>query len=713
MDGNRFDDLTRAVASGSSRRSVLRGRIGGAAGALAATRGGGPARAAGAKTVVCHRTTSATNPWETLRVGADELALHRAHPGDAIAPDFATDPNHCGGCGRVCPAGQVCEGSRCRAGCRIGGAFVAPGADRPGNFCQSCQPAVSTADWSPKPNNTGCNDGDACTQTDTCQAGFCVGSNPVDCTASDQCHDIGTCNPATGLCSDPIKPNGTGCNDGNACTQTDTCQNGSCIGANPVVCTASDQCHDAGVCDPRTGVCSNPAKADGAACDDGDACTTTSCQAGFCTVTARVACTPIDQCHDAGVCNPANGTCSNPTKADTTPCTDGNACTTGDQCVGGICRPGTPVDCSSLNTACLEGYCANGACATRPRNEGGACGDPSGDPCNPSFCRSGVCTEEPVVCADLGACQYSFCMGGSCQTVDIDGGSCGPSTECSDQVCSFGSCQTVRANDGQTCGIPTGNACTQRVCRDTSCVVEDIRGGCPGGVCFEGGCCLGGVEGFDPCNPHESGICCATEPCCGGGCCPDRQCMIDEDDGQIFCCGGNGTTICGDTCCASGSANPECVDFNGGKICSRRATVCKADDGVTDVVCNDACCNGRCCPSGTFCTNNGCQATGVACTTNAECQAKGYDNCAGVESEFVFPEGGGEPSLVPVANSGTCCVSGRTASTGNPNPPTGAVDYCCSAGEYACGKSCASYRDKSCMVGDSLCQCSYRITRPR
>ena len=50
-----------------------------------------------------------------------------------------------------------------------------------------------------------------------------------------------------------------------------------------VTCTASDQCHDAGVCDPATGICSNPVKADGATCSDGDACTVNdTCEAGSC-----------------------------------------------------------------------------------------------------------------------------------------------------------------------------------------------------------------------------------------------------------------------------------------------------------------------------------------------------------------------------------------------------------------------------------------------
>ena len=59
-------------------------------------------------------------------------------------------------------------------------------------------------------------------------------------------------------CSNPTKADGTPCNDGNACTQTDTCQAGTCTGANPVTCAAPDQCHDAGTCNPATGVCSNP-----------------------------------------------------------------------------------------------------------------------------------------------------------------------------------------------------------------------------------------------------------------------------------------------------------------------------------------------------------------------------------------------------------------------------------------------------------------------
>ena len=79
-----------------------------------------------------------------------------------------------------------------------------------------------------------------------------TGASPVVCTALDQCHVVGTCNPTTGACSNPNKADGVACDDGDACTQTDTCQSGICSGSNPVVCTASDPCHVAGTCPPST-----------------------------------------------------------------------------------------------------------------------------------------------------------------------------------------------------------------------------------------------------------------------------------------------------------------------------------------------------------------------------------------------------------------------------------------------------------------------------
>ncbi|HXU04886.1 MAG TPA: LamG-like jellyroll fold domain-containing protein, partial [Polyangia bacterium] len=77
------------------------------------------------------------------------------------------------------------------------------------------------------PDGSACTDNNLCTQTDACQAGVCVGSNPLVCTTPNSCHETATCVPASG-CVSLNKPNGTACNDGNLCTQSETCQSGTC-----------------------------------------------------------------------------------------------------------------------------------------------------------------------------------------------------------------------------------------------------------------------------------------------------------------------------------------------------------------------------------------------------------------------------------------------------------------------------------------------------
>ena len=133
-------------------------------------------------------------------------------------------------------------------------------------------------------NGTSCNDGDACTTGDTCLSGVCTAGTPRICAASDQCHTAGICAPATGACSNPTAADGSSCSDNNACTTGDSCQGGTCRSGSPKVCVASDQCHAAGTCAPATGLCSNPARPDGTVCDDENRCSTgDACLAGACT----------------------------------------------------------------------------------------------------------------------------------------------------------------------------------------------------------------------------------------------------------------------------------------------------------------------------------------------------------------------------------------------------------------------------------------------
>jgi hypothetical protein len=118
--------------------------------------------------------------------------------------------------------------------------------------------------------------GDPCGAVEDCPSGYCVDGvccdTPCDTGVCDACSQAlgasvsGTCEILTGM----------PCDDGDACTQADACQAGTCASGAPVTCTPSSECHAAGTCDPATGACSEVLKDDGASCEGG------TCKAGEC-----------------------------------------------------------------------------------------------------------------------------------------------------------------------------------------------------------------------------------------------------------------------------------------------------------------------------------------------------------------------------------------------------------------------------------------------
>ena len=85
--------------------------------------------------------------------------------------------------------------------------------------------------------------------------GVCAGTTTV-CTALDQCHVAGTCDPTTGVCGNPTAADGTFCGDAEAaCVKQDTCVSGAC--------------QDNGFKDATT-ACGDPSNS---ACDHPDHCT--------------------------------------------------------------------------------------------------------------------------------------------------------------------------------------------------------------------------------------------------------------------------------------------------------------------------------------------------------------------------------------------------------------------------------------------------------
>jgi hypothetical protein len=280
----------------------------------------------------------------------------------------------------------------------------------------TCDHATGVCSNPIKTNGTTCNDGNANTAGDVCTNGICAGVDHcigVTCPLPDQCHTAGVCNHATGVCSNPIKTNGTTCNDGNPSTAGDVCTNGVCAGVDHcinVTCAALDQCHVVGTCDHATG-CSNPIKTNGTTCNDGNPNTAGDvCTNGVCAGVDHclgVTCTALDQCHVVGTCDHATG-CSNPNKADGTICNDGNASTAGDVCTKGVCAGVDPcigVTCAALDQCHVVGTCdhSTGVCSNPAAPDATPCDD--GSKCTTGdTCLAGTCVGTPVVC-DSSTCD--------------------------------------------------------------------------------------------------------------------------------------------------------------------------------------------------------------------------------------------------------------------------------------------------------------------
>ena len=142
-------------------------------------------------------------------------------------------------------------------------------------------------------NTAACTDGNACTLNDTCSGGACVGGAPQACDDGDAC-TANNCNTGTGQCEYPAivcndnntctddgchpatgcvyTANNNPCTDNSVCTTPDVCQNGVCVGQNPVVCTPDANVCTTEACNPATGSCASTNNTN--ACDDGNACTT-------------------------------------------------------------------------------------------------------------------------------------------------------------------------------------------------------------------------------------------------------------------------------------------------------------------------------------------------------------------------------------------------------------------------------------------------------
>ncbi len=599
----------------------------------------------------------------------------------------------------ACGDGNACNGAeRCDASgqCVAG---TAPVIDD-GNACtvDSCVPTTGVVHANAA-DGTSCGDGNACTASDKCVAGTCQGTAVV-CAALDACHVAGSCAPATGQCSNPLRPAGASCSDGNACNGAEACNaSGQCLaGTSPTVddnnpCTVDScdsalgvrhvaaalgtACDDASVCNGRE-ACDGGGQCQGGAVptvDDGNPCTTDSCNAisGVTHVprTVGASCSNNDACDGVETCS-ASGSCvasSAPALDDSNPCTvdscdpvqgvrhepatAGLACSIGACTAVGACNDagscvgGAPIDVDDGNPCTIDTCDEPGGVKHTPAAAGTACSD--GNACNGAETCSaqGACAAgtAPAI-DDQNPCTIDSCdaVTGVLHAPAPLGQACDDATVCNGrETCNgAGAC-----SPGAAPTVDDGNDCTADTCDPISGVAHlPWQTGFP---CADDDAC----NGEESCN--GAGQCVAgappmvddSNPCTADSCDPDRGAQHVPVAAGVVC---SEATPChaASACGASGQClqgAPTSVDD--GNPCT--ADSCSVSAGVVHapVAIGTSCSNGNACDGAEQCSASGSCVAGPPPTTDDgnPCTADSCDATAGVVH-------------APVA-AGTSCADGN------------------------------------------------------
>jgi hypothetical protein len=316
-------------------------------------------------------------------------------PADCAGPDDACKARTCvaGKCGHAFTAAGTALPVQIAGDCKHGvcdGNGVAilqdDGEDLPddSNACTDDVCTAGVASHSPQAQGTTCGGALVCDA-----AGTCVGCNTAaDCAGTDDECKVRTC--VGGACGVAFTAVGTLV----AAQTAGDCLKATCDGSGQIASVADSADlppDDGNACTDEAcnaGAPSHPARANGLACTDGDACTVAdTCQAGTCASGPPVICAAVDQCHAAGTCNPVDGTCSNPNRANGSSCNDGVACTQADVCTAGACNGAayscTPTSCQASSTC--DG---NGGCTLVNKPVGTSCPD-DGNLCTSDACDAG------------------------------------------------------------------------------------------------------------------------------------------------------------------------------------------------------------------------------------------------------------------------------------------------------------------------------------
>jgi len=539
-------------------------------------------------------------------------------------------------------------------------------------------------------DDSGCDDGNACTAADSCSDGSCVGET-LKCDDGDEC-TVDGCDPATGCTTDAVD-DGTECNDGSLCTSGDHCEAGACVGdlvEECDSCEADEDCQDF---------------------EDGNLCNgTLKCIEGKCLVDDEsiVVCDiPEGDCTESK-CNPATGECETGEMLDGTPCDDANFCTELDYCSMGDCK-GLPIDCDDVN-ACTDETCdPDVGCVYEPKE--GSCGD--GDPCTLNdHCADGVCVGDPDP-----ACQCD--SSADCEDFE-DGDFCNGTLICENQKCVLdpdtivdcnipgldtcvvstcepetGYCVLVESADGIECddlnACTADDLCFEGICKGLPVYCDD------GNVCTDDSCDpnVGCVHGYNNADCDDGSICTLNDYCDGGFCTgdPNPECVCQADaDCDVFEDGNmcNGDLVCKGFKCVVDQDSIVFCDKSGDTDCL--VTVCVPETGAcTQAAFED----GKPCFDDNACTLIDMCVDGI-CTGSFAPDCDDFNECT---NDSCDPQLG----CVAVPNTSSCddgdpCTGGDTCEDGLCQPGEQDLcggDTCLPDWTLSCGGSDAWGTDKN------------------
>ncbi len=591
--------------------------------------------------------------------------------------------------------------------CLLGSCAGTPRACDDGNACTSdfCISADGDCGITPL-TDVPCDDGDLCTHDDVCIDGTCAGA-PIDCDDGNPC-SLDLCLPASGcLYKTPVLP----CDDGNPCTHSDACAAGECLGQ-PLACHDANPC-TLDSCDPVTGECLHlpidwP-------CDDASLCTTGDvCVLGAC-VGQGLSCDDGNPC-TTDSCQPQSGCTHSPLNI---PCDDGNGCTVGDLCTAGACQPGkgtpscddgnpctsdscSPEDgsckhlpaaglCSDGNPCTIDDHCQDGECtgsdtdACQCANDADCAPFEDGNKCNGTlFCDKAVlpskCKLLPgsvVKCSTLydTPCRKALCQAdsGICLPTDLpdfspcnDGNPCTTGDHCFAGECAFA--EPISCDDGNLC---TSDSCDpKKGCQwDAVSLPCNDSNLCTLGDTCQGGNCIGIPVFCEDANPCTTGVCdpnsgkcsfvpvpsscndgnpCTTKDQCTGGICSGQPVSCDDglsctEDACNLTLGCLHTPLVGDCDDGDGCTADEVCK---GTKCVGVPITCFDANPCTDDLCAAAtgcvfkpnmapCDDGNACTYGDMCKNGVCAGLSVSCDDGNPCTASACHPVAGCVTELL------------------------------------------------------------------------------